>query len=326
MLKQQPLNYTPKAIVALEAAGQRASALGRSGFRYLARKLREAEVFILPEYGQLLDRAKVRPEVPSIMFRPPFPVVALEYAAPREKGWVTPGYTDAPCSRRIALAWDWRSDLPPVCARILGGDPGPGVVVATIAYYDQQQAWLPVFGGLHIPYDVPWSQPEVLSPFAVASAAAGRSTPKQLAAPRPASTPIPFLPEVLAEAGDKLGVEGMFDMLSADLSDEVNAYLDMCLALACKNVTAERHVASKALNLCRQGRKPPLKDFHLLTLGDGDGGGEAFGGVDRAGPRSHLRRGHIRRLGPDRITWVNQTMVHGRGGFVDKQYAIGAGR
>jgi hypothetical protein len=136
---------------------------------------------------------------------------------------------------------------------------------------------------------------------------------------------IPLLMENLVAAERQLGsIERAIDAVRADANDELNAYTDLCVALACKNIHAERHVASKVLNSERRRKKrPELKDFHLLTVDGGDGDG-AFGGTDHgaASRRSHLRRGHIRRLSGDRITWVNQTMVTGQGGFAAKAYSV----
>lgn len=72
--------------------------------------------------------------------------------------------------------------------------------------------------------------------------------------------------------------------------------------------------------------KPPLKDFHVLNLAGERQSGSASGsgGTSR---RTHLRRGHVRRLGPERVTWVNSCIVSGsRAGFVGKSYALKGGR
>lgn len=154
--------------------------------------------------------------------------------------------------------------------------------------------------------------------------AEGRINPKLAAAHAFEAKPIGFMPEALAAMAREQGGEAAMDFLRADILDETNAYLDLCFTLACNNVRAERQAASPALNKARlKSGKIPLKDFHILTIdGHGNGNGEAFSGP-RNGPRAHLRRGHIRRLDANRVTWVNATMVRGRGGFVDKQYSVG---
>lgn len=98
----------------------------------------------------------------------------------------------------------------------------------------------------------------------------------------------------------------------------------LCGMLALKNVQTKRVDPPEKLNKKRvaNGNKP-LYSYHVLNVG-----GEVWdsAGVDTGdgqGFRSHLRRGHIRRLSDDRCVWVRATYVHGRiAGFVDKDYNV----
>jgi len=316
----QPLNYTPKAIEALLALPCTGAPGARAGIRYIADKLRQAQVFVLSDGGQLLDRDRPRPEVPGIMFKPPYPVTAVEYEASAAE-WGSDTAASTPCSRRIALAWEWQDDLP------FGRSPEPlgeGVAIASIVWNDEARLWLPIAAAVHLPYDVerPASPPS--SALRDAMIASGRISKAQAKAnPLPANT-LPIMPEPLNALARMMGPAGAIDNLNGDLMDEVNAYLDLCFALACKNVSTDLVRQPEKLNRARlKAGKLQLPDFHVLKLRDGAGLASAGAGGDRSGPRSHLRRGHIRRLGPDRVTWVNQTMVTGRGvGFVDKVYAL----
>lgn len=201
----------------------------------------------------------------------------------------------------------------------------PGVVVASIAYYDQNSTWQPIAAAMHFAYDSLWQDQPVSGPFVNAMLRSGRLKPALAKIGSIGGMMLPLLPEAMVGAAMALGgPSALQDVLQADLMDEVNAYLDLCTALACKNVSSRKLPAPANLNRQRVKKgKPPLKPFHVLELAGGDG----FGGVgpagERAGPRSHLRRGHIRRIAPDRVTWVNQTMVRGRGDFVDKVYSVG---
>jgi hypothetical protein len=321
----KPLNYAAKAMMQLmdypcpDAPGSRA------GMRYIAEKLRQAEVFILGEHGELLDRSKVRPEVPGLIFKPPYPVVALEYSAAK-KDWGSSVYTEARSSRRIALAWEWQDDLPPLSKALASQINRPGVVIASVAYFDDQRAWMPVAAAGFMPYDGDYIPAAASSDFLNDMLSEGRVSPKQAAQRSFECEPIPLLPEAIMAMLGEHGPEKAMDFLRADLMDEANAYMDLCTALACKNVSAVRHPASNALNRARAAAgKPKLKDFHLLEVAGGSGlpGSNGGGG---SSPRAHLRRGHIRRLDANRVTWVNATIVSGRGGFVDKQYSVGGGR
>ncbi len=316
----QPLNFAIRAIEAFSAMPCTGAPATRAGMRYLADKLRQAQVFVLPDYGQLLDRSKPRPEVPNLLMRPPFPVVALEYTASAD-GLQQDEYTACRCSRRIALAWEWADDLPPALRQFAPPVLAPGVVIASIAYYDHARQWVSIPAAAHIAYDDPW-QHHPVTPFAASAVAAGRLTTAQVQSKSPAGSFVGLAPEALAELGLRFGnAASLMDHLQADLVDEMGAYLDLCMALQCRNVTAERVPAAEALNRSRiRAGKLPLKDFHVLKLGDVAMPGTGGSG-DRNGPRSHLRRGHIRRLAADRVTWVNSTIVKGRG-FVDKVYAL----
>jgi hypothetical protein len=316
----QPLNYTPKAIEVLLNIDCRGAPASAAGLRYLANKLRQAQVFVLSDHGQLLDRSKPTPQVSGEIFRPPFPVVALEYLA-RPAQWGGNMYNAAPCSRRISLAWDWHDDLPSELSGCAPKDLGEGVVIASIAFFDQSQMWVPITGAIHVAYDAPWHTEIKSSHFKQTMLESGQLTKECAKAPGMSGSPIILLPELLVMATAGMTPASRLDVITADTMDEVNAYTDLCYALACKNVSTKSHSAPKNLNRQRiKAGKLPLMGFHVLEL---NGGGEmpgAGGAHDRAGPRSHLRRGHIRRLGADRVTWVNSTVVRGRG-FVDKVYA-----
>lgn len=322
----QALNFTAKAIQYLESLNSPYPGV-QAGFHYIAEKLREAQVFVLPDYGTLLDRSKPRVELPGDMYRPPFPVVALEYTAQGPGGrWDGP-YTDLKSSRRIALAFDWQDDLPAAC-RIFGPMAStPGVVIVSIFYTDDDDAWLPVSAGIHFGYDAMEFRQDLHSgPLREALIASGRIGKAAANSGAPGGSLIPLLPEAIIVQGSTHTIEATLDAIQADLMDEVNAYFDLCSALGCRNVRTEHHAAPDKLNRQRmKAGKPLLSDFLTLSLDAEQGGGGLF--ASGGSRRSHLRRGHIRRLSADRITWVNQTMVTGQGGFKAKSYVMkGAGQ
>lgn len=101
--------------------------------------------------------------------------------------------------------------------------------------------------------------------------------------------------------------------------------VDLCCALACSNVRADEMQPPPRLQAARIRKgKRPLFSYHVLTVDTGDQPGETHGtGGARASPRSHLRRGHIRRLPSGKVIWINATMVRGATpGFVAKDYRI----
>jgi len=315
------LNYTPKAIESLRSHPCPGAPGARQGMDYLIKKLAQAEVFVLPDNGMLIDRSKPRADLPGVALKPPFEVVALEYSA--LSGVPCGGeYNAEPASRRISLAWEWSDDLPPYLAAIAPPVDEPGVVIASITYFDRQNAWLPISGAAFVPFDSGPAPLEAVNRDFVQSMIASRRITRKSAETGMSLGFIPLMPEAVMRGAQLQGIDKVLNDISADVMDEVCAYMDLCHILLCKNVRAERQSIPAALHKARKKSKPPLKDFHILTIdGHGDGTGEGFTGP-RNGPRAHLRRGHIRRLDADRVTWVNATMVTGRGGFVDKAYAV----
>lgn len=120
--------------------------------------------------------------------------------------------------------------------------------------------------------------------------------------------------------------ETWHNSIGNDVGNEADWMHQLTTALACQNVSSERISPPKLLQSERRRRKKlPLFDYHLLTLGRrGAGGSSSEGSGTHAGPRTHLRRGHIRRLGENRTTWVNETIVNPGHGFVEKGYIVKA--
>lgn len=327
----QPLNYTPKVIEAFEGYRRTGTPLSRIAFGYLVGKLRQAQVFLLPDHGELLERDKPRPEMPGLVFKPPYPVTVLEYASPPGRA-ETPGMT-CPCPKRVVLAWEWADDAPAELRPWIPPDLGAGVVVASISYIEASQSWIPLPAGAHFAYEGEWVATDSVpvGPLRQAMIDTRRIRPVASAGNTYLTRPFALLPEALAGIWSAVGEARATDILAADLMDELNAYSDFSFTLACGNVTVESHPAPSRLNVARaKAGKVPLFDHHVLKLSGVDGaGGAAVGARDGTSPRPHLRRGHIRHLrhlGPDRIIWVNASMVRGHGrGFASKDYAVGQG-
>lgn len=323
----EALNFTTKAIADLgELAGKPLPLGDKEGILFIQRMLQRAEVFVLPDAGELMDRSKSRPQVPGAVFHPPFPVVALEYRAVRGSGGFHPIYESTIASKRIALAWEWDGLMPSGMSAKGGPAPGEGVVIASVCYIDAVRMWVPMTGAVLIPFDCMYRKAEptdVMQAFVES----GRITRQQAEAEKiEIRGVLPIMAGTMGRLIAQEGEEGMLNLLSADLMDEVNAYIDLMTALACNNVGRERIAQPDKLNRARiKGGKPPLKDFHVLTIAGAEFAPGTRSGANRHGVRSHLRRGHIRRLGPERVTWVNSCMVRGSApGFADKAYAVGA--
>jgi hypothetical protein len=109
---------------------------------------------------------------------------------------------------------------------------------------------------------------------------------------------------------------------SNEMKNDVQQVIDLCVMLNLNNVSTKTETVPVALNLKRQrSGRPPLYSYKVLEV-DGEIW-RSRGAHGEAGRefRSHMRRGHIRRIDETRRVWVRATMVHGkRPGFVDKEY------
>lgn len=126
---------------------------------------------------------------------------------------------------------------------------------------------------------------------------------------------------------NKLYQERLGEPYSADIAElgtDVTRISNLIAMLSLKNVTSSMQAPPEKLNVKRKrSGKRPLYSYHILNV-DGNvwDGSESISGLG-AGVRSHLRRGHIRRISDDHAVWVRATFVHGSvPGFVDKDYHV----
>lgn len=154
--------------------------------------------------------------------------------------------------------------------------------------------WLPTFGAAFIPYEQAFAAPQGRLPVAMS--------------PVPTSSS----PEIVQNA----------PRLTYELAMDVSALVNLCACLNCENVETETLAAPTALNKKREKKgRPPLFEYKTLVLTSrGASGGQSQGGT-HSSPRIHLRRGHIRRIAPDRTVWVRPTVVGDKSrGVVHKDY------
>ena len=109
----------------------------------------------------------------------------------------------------------------------------------------------------------------------------------------------------------------------SDIENECGSVLLLMAALSCSNIQTKQVAPNEKLNKKRnKSGKQPFFSYHVLML-DGQSSNESDKqGKTHAGPRVHLRRGHIRRL-PGRQVWVNSSVVGNKAlGMVGKSYAV----
>lgn len=133
----------------------------------------------------------------------------------------------------------------------------------------------------------------------------------------------PFFQKAEGEDDYKIELEKSLKGLSASVASEIMFFLQM---LSCSNVTMQIVDKPHALNKKRAKKNlPPLDSYHILKLPMyGKPKYEGQEHSDRNSPRLHFRRGHVRRLSPEQLTWVSHCMVGDASrGTVEKHYQAG---
>jgi hypothetical protein len=141
--------------------------------------------------------------------------------------------------------------------------------------------------------------------------------PRAAEAGRVLTTPIHLLP-----SGERFIADVGYDSF---VSEHLMALGDLCVLLACRNVTTEVIPAPVRLNKARIAKgKLPLPDYHVLTIKLAEHQRRRSSGPNsHASPRTHLRRGHVRHLAT-RPVWVSPSVVNPGNGWVGKGYELRA--
>lgn len=332
------LNYSTAAIEDLETQRKAFERRGwretASAYQQISQLMREALKFNLPDHGDLVALDGLD-ESFSDFVRLPFEAACLEtpfskVAEPFKGGAGRPQVmAEQSSSKRVAVCWTnaVAHRFPLLCPR---GLLSKGFYVASVYYADDEQCWSLCPTGSFFPEgldiragtDAPTNPAQALE----LEFRRERGTLTEGASTYDAY-PVKYCPEVIAmfvmASGDQ---DAALARLALDLHDECRTAIGFCLTINASNIKRQRIEAPAKLNKKRlSSGKTPFYDAWILDLGAAQPGGrgDSDGASGRAGPRMHLRRGHIRRLGPDRITFVRTAAV-GRPeqGAVQKVYKV----
>lgn len=328
------LNYASEASDSLSMFSSHMSANGAPAAAAMAALfndyLRSVPIFLLPDNGIIFE-SKTEVEAEDLeLFLPPYPVFAIEFECNVEMTAVNVGYQRWEAPKRLALVFDLRNDdvvkalnsanCTPLAANVTG-TPG-GVLVWPIDRIPEEQKeevgikhvdWMPSWAGAVIPLHQETvrrplsylSDDEVYAPL-LSNSVSGRKIVSLIR-----YDPYPF---------GEVGLMAMDDpdcsqseirrKLITDTSIEIVSAVSLCMAMNCSNVSTQVHRAPEKLNKKRRvSNKSPLFDYHVLDIpAPHPEGGHSTAHQARLPVRTHVRRGHIRRL-PKKLVWVNSTVV-----------------
>ncbi len=113
---------------------------------------------------------------------------------------------------------------------------------------------------------------------------------------------------------------------ATEMRDDFTDVLNLCVMLNLQNVKTEQKVPPLKLQAKRiKCNRLPLLDYRVLVV-DNERWDTAqrHRSGDGSGVRTHMRRGHIRRLhGSERRIWVRAALIGGsRPGQIDKEYSV----
>lgn len=327
------LNYTAHAIEAIRQQNREFARLGlppEPRVDWVLDLLDKAVKFILPDHGELLDLTKFDQRHADLI-RLPYPVTVIEAPFP-PRPELRLAETKETSSKRIGLYLEMSA------ADILRDFPGAervdpestGVLAVAIYFVDSLRQWEISGCAGFVPYDqeaynrhLGSNTPASLKLFAEV-ADEGRQSSKMAIR----SSLVPLRPHVLLGMRDA----GMTDddikaVMLGNLLDEQIMLVQLCTVLNCGNVEqTDVSVPDKLARARAKSGKLPLYDYKVLTLtgeiaGNGDFGSTGEGGGIR---RTHLRRGHIRRLASGRIVWVKAAIINPGAeiGTVEKSYRV----
>lgn len=335
MKAPEPLNYTIKAIESLESLAKRLATARHPDLTPtldIINYLKRAIVFVLPQINDLIDPDSLQRATDGVeMQRLPFPICSLESH-----------YTTLHLSEQYSVAYPKRISL---CIESEALTAGPVKATVEMSANIPPEGAVVVFSITEVPPEhaagLPENQRWSVFPFAGIAPRIppskippkGKGAYFQLGISRE-KKPVtldagyylaPVCPAQATQYLDHVKLAGTmteFDAAAGDLFDEVLAPLVVTSILSCRNTTVERVEASQKLNKKRAASgKPPIPGYSFISISAPPDRQVSTGqGGTHASPRSHLRRGHIRRYKETGKTiWVQATMVNANGPGQAKQ-------
>ena len=313
------LNYASAAVAGLKEKLPMFGSSDHQVISALIDQIGRSVHFSVPENGEIFSDGFRG--LTGLDVRLPFPEITIGYHVSREE--THPELTQVP--RRLVVASMVRTE--DLRARLKnhalpGGIESEHLIhVAAVSDFDNGRGWVPM-AGVYCILSSGWDQYEgkvLLNGFHEGRGNAGI-----------AGFPIVYLPDLATGYLRNLhyNEELFWKSLCNDVGAEAAVTMELCEALTCTNVdiaTIQSVRPSVNERRTRDG-KLPLYDIRTLEIvprssGKPEMAAAGYSCIDRASPRQHLRRGHIRRLDSGRNIWVSACSV-GERGRIDKIYSV----
>ena len=282
--------------------------------------LKAAQVFALPEGGVLFERDRLRYE--PIKFQLPYKHVALEYHVDPSRP------IDGECSLEKRLLLLWQND-----------EEAFKHFIEDIRYFKLDKDYIEeirekaIFCLLMTEFDGVWSGIEFGALMPLKNLDSKFTREANDLGEKKGNSPSPWgIQPLLYFSGkatrylssNRLTLDNYFEAIVSGLNYEAEVVWQFLSALECRNVRVDDIPPPSRLQAKRlRDKKVPLISYKVLTLDVEPHIVRPAGSGHHAPPRTHLRRGHIRRL-PTHTVWVNATVVRGSAGLVLKDYSVAA--
>jgi len=349
---KQTLNYSAHAIDSLLTTRRRLE--GRwpqgdlEGLDWVIQTLRIAPKFLLIPGGRYFnDEAAGTILWKLLSARLPYPTVVLEYTVDEASGAIDAGALRS--SKRIAIC-HIGTQPPRRCAEDIDltstNWESPALWVLSVSYMDASEIWTPMPGFVRQDLEETYERHRKISE-ADAVATLNLDEPNEELLDFSARAFVgrtvftgkvevyPLLLKMANKWIEDYGEGGYVQQVTSNTNDELNAAIEFAVICGCSNVHVEKIAAPEKLNAKRvKAGKPAIDAYHVLAIDVSEGhtvaapakgGSSATAESERASPRAHLRRGHIRTLAQDRPIWVNSTVVRGDrlpSGLLEKDYSV----
>lgn len=323
----EPLNFSSKALVSLERFKEvlKVSRHPDAGaVSEVINLLRKSVKFVIPQVKELIDMASLQRavegnEVPRL----PFPICAFESH-----------YKDLHLSEQFCVAYNKRislcieyDELPAghlkSCIQKFAHEPTDGGIVALSINALPKEETRKVAMGEELWSVFPYAGLLLRRPASQINKENIKGVYFQLGVENeqgsfPLDAGMMLVPFCLQQAEDYLkgvalkSAKTAMDAAAGDLFDEVLTPLVVTAILNCGNAGVKNVEAPAKLNKKRASSgKEPIPGYSYISItAPPSKGKQGTQGGSHASPRSHLRRGHIRRYETGKHIWIQATIVN----------------